>query len=508
MYRTAELKPIPQKILKLQLRIPMHSRDPANGGSRVAIYDFLTKQHQGIPIISVVGEDFDPRLKDRTKSITLNSFNYWVEGDFDRHAFNASLNGTIVTAHGISHVRYKKLRCGQKKKQEAWLWYRSDITIDIDHKPLPTKDDLIEVVEDGCAPFEKMCDDGRCHYGKENIIEGAATRVLDTLEVKRPWWHKERTYYCGTPSKNDCGGLRKRGCFQINSECYRKEGDLCLEWKQTFQCPASVGRRSQTHLKGEDLPFGLDGSQVDQTWKSNTDMTEVLAKLSLLKEIQQEKTLMNNGTVFRGNGLACSKHCINFSDCCSLSSGWGESLKLTSCSENEKLLGRLRKEGKCHLVGTYCAEKEKITKICLKKKTTFCCYDSKLARTIQEQGRAQLGISWGPPDAANCRALSIAEFSAINFDRINFSEIYQDILSKVKIPDTNKIVQNFQKNWTARLPTKRLPSASDLKKTDSMQDQAMERRRKILTQQPGSHTLHEAPPPKEMREELQPQLVF
>ena len=56
-----------------------------------------------------------------------------------------------------------------------------------------------------------------------------------------------------------------------------------------------------------------------------------------------------------------------------------------------------------------------------------CCFASKLARIINEQGRPQLGIGWGSPEAPDCRGLSPEEFQSIDFSQIDLSEYIDDM---------------------------------------------------------------------------------
>jgi conjugal transfer mating pair stabilization protein TraN len=69
----------------------------------------------------------------------------------------------------------------------------------------------------------------------------------------------------------------------------------------------------------------------------------------------------------------------------------------------------------------------KLVKTCIRKKTNFCCFGSKLARILHEQGRAQLGKGWGSAKSPDCKALTIDELSRIDFSKLNLSELFADI---------------------------------------------------------------------------------
>ena len=69
----------------------------------------------------------------------------------------------------------------------------------------------------------------------------------------------------------------------------------------------------------------------------------------------------------------------------------------------------------------------------------FCCFSTKLARILHEQGREQLRITWGKADSPECRGFSLAELHQIDFTKIDLSDAIEDIpinkeemLSKVR----------------------------------------------------------------------------
>ncbi len=110
---------------------------------------------------------------------------------------------------------------------------------------------------------------------------------------------------------------------------------------------------------------------------------------------------------------------------------------LWECTKREFELGAKRELKSCHYVGTYCAEK--IMALgkqvgCLVNKESYCCFTSPLPRIIQEQGRPQLPLGWGPPEAPDCRGLTMQEMSALNFDLMDLSEWVAILAISGKIP--------------------------------------------------------------------------
>ena len=73
--------------------------------------------------------------------------------------------------------------------------------------------------------------------------------------------------------------------------------------------------------------------------------------------------------------------------------------------------------------------------ICIEHSKTYCCFNSKLARIVHEQGRPQLqgDISdWGGAESPNCRGFTPEEFQMLDFARIDLSEWYGDIEGKAQ----------------------------------------------------------------------------
>ena len=64
---------------------------------------------------------------------------------------------------------------------------------------------------------------------------------------------------------------------------------------------------------------------------------------------------------------------------------------LLSCEQAEQVLAMKNDNRLCHSVGSYCSRKVPILGTCLETTQSFCCFNSRLARVLNEQGRAQLG---------------------------------------------------------------------------------------------------------------------
>ena len=151
-----------------------------------------------------------------------------------------------------------------------------------------------------------------------------------------------------------------------------------------------------------------------------------------------------NFYMFSGAGKKCRKTSINtlFSNCCDLS-GWFASW----CNDKERELKKRRQADTCHYVGTYCSKKIKFLGICLERKASYCCFNSKLSRIINDQGRPQIGKTWGRSKSPKCKGFTPAEFGTLDFSAIDLSEYIADIQGRVNTGvSTQEITKGIQ-NW-------------------------------------------------------------
>lgn len=118
--------------------------------------------------------------------------------------------------------------------------------------------------------------------------------------------------------------------------------------------------------------------------------------------------------------------------------------EMLSCEQQAQILALRRGQNLCHEVGTYCSKKLPIVKICIEKTKSYCCYNSRLARIINEQGRAQIGKGWGSAESPNCAGLTQEEFAMIDFSRIDLSEFTSEIMANIKMPDVGSMGQQVQ----------------------------------------------------------------
>lgn len=298
---------------------------------------------------------------------------------------------------------------------------------------------------------EELVKQGLCRYHSRNPDPPSnkywkGMRVLDS-------WGDTITYACRLNCKDTCKMLKARGCSrEPDSECLQRAGDKCIRWRWKFVCKDRIGSKKYK-FSGKNA-FCLGGECIDSSYESDKDMAQAMGYLSILEAARKDMKEIGDGQnveIFKGNPKGCVRHCFRISDCCTCGNakdekgrGWGVSLGLTKCSPEEKELAQLRGEKKCVLVGTYCVERESITRTCIRKKTVFCCFGSKFAKLLQEQGKPQLGQNFGSPESPNCRGFTADELSKIDFSKLDLSEIVDDVMDKFKKPPEEHFAKGME----------------------------------------------------------------
>ena len=121
------------------------------------------------------------------------------------------------------------------------------------------------------------------------------------------------------------------------------------------------------------------------------------------------------------------------------------------CSREEVLLHERDAQGLCAYVGTYCSDK--FLGVCLTKKKVYCCFESKLSRILQEQGRRQLPKPWDKPKEEQCGGFTLDEFARLDLSQMDFSEVYAEFTEAARLPDeleTSILIQQKIEDYYAR----------------------------------------------------------
>jgi conjugal transfer mating pair stabilization protein TraN len=91
-----------------------------------------------------------------------------------------------------------------------------------------------------------------------------------------------------------------------------------------------------------------------------------------------------------------------------------------TCEQEEFELGAKRELRSCHNVGSYC--KTEVLFACIERRKAYCCFNTPLARILNEQIRPQLGRGWGEADSPDCTGLAVNHLGRIDWSRVNLDE--------------------------------------------------------------------------------------
>ena len=99
------------------------------------------------------------------------------------------------------------------------------------------------------------------------------------------------------------------------------------------------------------------------------------------------------------------------------------------CDETDYMTS-VKKRGKlCYTTGTWCQHKDcgLFGCVCDKYRTGSCCFNSLLARIVNEQGRAQLGL-----DMKQCDGFTIDQMQQLDWSQIDLTEFMAEVLSNTQ----------------------------------------------------------------------------
>lgn len=261
-------------------------------------------------------------------------------------------------------------------------------------------------------------------------------------------WEETYTYLVNESSDNECKRYDENpNCTVGERECIAKIGDDCVRHKIKYQCANTT--KIDGYVCGDQF-FCSDGSCSDLDGSINTDFGHAVSQLATLAQAGKDVGLdEQNIKAFSGKAMFCRKSGFGFSDCCK-DSGWGHKVGLAKCNTEENALGRAKEKNLVIYTGTYCDKK--VLGKCVRRKSSYCVFDNKLARIIQYQGRSgQLGIGFGDAKNPNCRGLNVEELQSIDFNAMDYSDFYHELNERQAIPDKNQLIDYMKNTITEQL---------------------------------------------------------
>ena len=305
-----------------------------------------------------------------------------------------------------------------------------------------------------------------------------STKIINGVMVKG-CWNSTTKYSCQTngTTVSDCRPLLEKGCTQIGSECTSKDANgSCVSYSQKYQCEKTPAtEEEQTICVDVDC---VDGKCLEQASdEKDADFAEAITMMEAAREagVYMEKDYQNTLRLFTGEENKCTVKVLagsNIMSCCKeikidassatnknsgntatgafnnnpdsapqqtqgssyqyddmynddktmkqlqsqLTFGWLE------CSEGERELGIKRGSSLCTHSRTWCSKKDPVFGSCLEETRSYCCFKSILAKLINRQGRAQLGMS-----LETCEGIKIDELQKLDFSKMDLTEFKNSI---------------------------------------------------------------------------------
>ncbi|MBA4766748.1 MAG: conjugal transfer protein TraN [Porphyrobacter sp.] len=288
--------------------------------------------------------------------------------------------------------------------------------------------------------------DGNCQQASETCTDSApVTRIVGGVSVTQPCWAWSRSYTCAQfIEAQDCQTLETTpGCALVGEECL--SGEPCRTWERIYDCPVPDQPGSPNQFICDGDVYCIDGSCETIEREANDEFKDAVVALNAMDQARREfdpDTL----TLFKGTRNTCSSKVFGVLNCCK---GKGfplipgiQLLVSLGCSRQEMLLHERDAKGLCAYVGTYCSDS--FLGVCLTKKKAYCCFESKLSRILQEQGRKQLNKPWGKPKTEQCRGFTLDEFSRLDLSQMDFSEVYAEFTEAARLPDELTAASDLQ----------------------------------------------------------------
>lgn len=277
-------------------------------------------------------------------------------------------------------------------------------------------------------------------------VEPGETRtvVVDgkTYSIHQDCWKWQDTYLTQTETEGTCGEFMKNpACTVTRSECADTVDGFCVSQQVTYSCERKKEGNGQ--ICGGEF-FCKDGSCAQAQTGTSNMFGQAVSALAAVAAAGEDVAALNGVDVraFTGEAQHCKKMAVGFNNCCK-DSGWGQDVGLSSCSSEEKALGKAKDKKLTVYVGEYCSKK--VLGVCLEKKRGYCVFDSKLARIVQEQGRRdQLGVGFGKGKSPDCRGITVDELQRLDFGVMNFSDFYDDLNAGSEIPEDQALLKKAQ----------------------------------------------------------------
>lgn len=334
-----------------------------------------------------------------------------------------------------------------------------------------------------------------CSVTATTCTKGVATKVINGVTVSFPCWENEHAYQClekTTTSTCDTTELNSK-CTLSKTNCLNTVNGVCQTGENIYKCMTRAGSSAPSDsckdkdfgqvmsgiegarefskyfdpntlqfFKGDDsrCSVKLDGALGGDCCKTKTDHNAWrdaainYAASYALKELASSYTYTvltsaaSSTIAGMAGGSAVAGSVGTYGVGASVSATGEVALTFNpvffaaavvmyffmewlGCDQEDRKTSLKIKAGLCHSVGSYCDSK--VLGMCVEKKQSYCCFVSKLAKIINEQGKTQLALGYGTPKVPVCNGFDSAQLGKIDFGKMDFTEFINDI--KFTAPD-------------------------------------------------------------------------
>lgn len=320
-----------------------------------------------------------------------------------------------------------------------------------DHAPASRLSSEITRIEDklvnSCDPLPS---EEACTGAPASCTSGPEVRTIMGFPVSRQCWSYSQEYTCLSGSQTKSTSCEP---FEADTSC-EVIGKTCLSFAESEETVGATPNECQ-HWEyqyrcggGQDIPDQCSAVNVcvgdlceGMVDEPNRDFAHAATWLSVLDEAAKdsEKSLdLTNVQLFGGTARRCRDAALSTINCCR-DSGWANGI-FADCNESElALMDRVQAKAAVH-VGTYCDRK--VLGVCLRKQRSYCTFNSQLAAVFQKEIRRIAGTGWGPVKSPNCSGLSLDEIDTLDWDQIDLSEAFADMMNDATVP-TSGMVTNY-----------------------------------------------------------------
>ena len=346
-----------------------------------------------------------------------------IDEDFDHDKCDQFRLDTQCSIHTSSCKNYNeefgeclhkesKFECDYKKEFDNYDNIDYEFTYDVN---------LLNYDESNCQNYKN--DPNSCKLSDKKCL------LTDQNNICHKY---QNNYECQNNPNSKCNILSKE-CNFLRSTCTEFDNHhSCLIENKHYFCPNKINNinNDNNDILMCDMSDYITNNQDEE---EENDFGNAISNMKMLEEAGDD--FINDPlSIFTGESNTCEQDKVGYNDCCK-AEGWGDDIGIGECSYDEEKLKTQSKNKQCIYVGSHCSKK--VLGKCIKNQHSYCCFNSKIAKLIQEQGKAQLGQSFGSSNAPNCAGLTESDIVNVDFSKMDFSEITDDIISKTKPHDPN-----------------------------------------------------------------------